>query len=275
MRKPNVLFVGDHHRPEFSDAVNMLRRQTKCVWSADTRSAMTSINHHPAPPDVVVIGQARPGQYSAAEIDRLRRELPLARFLALLGSLCEGEARTGQPWPGVVRIYWHQWAPRFARELERLSAGICPTWGLPLTATPDEMIDFSTADARRSRTGLLAIRARLAGTYDALAAACRATGYATVWLRDDLQVRVEGPVAVVWDDNHCDHPQAARIGAVAEAVRPAPVVVLLHFPRAGDRERALGAGAAAILSKPLLLDDLCWQLDRLTDSRPAAAGVVE
>jgi hypothetical protein len=28
-----------------------------------------------------------------------------------------------------------------------------------------------------------------------------------------------------------------------------------------DRDRALAAGAAAVLAKPLLLEDLFWQLD--------------
>ena len=129
------------------------------------------------------------------------------------------------------------------------------------------MISFSTDDGYPIRRGLLAIRARQAETYDALAGACRATGYATVWLRDDQHIRVAGPTAVLWDDNHCDRPQAARIAVVAESVQPAPVVAILHFPRPGDRERALEAGAAAVLSKPLLLGDLFWQLDHFETTK--------
>ena len=36
----------------------------------------------------------------------------------------------------------------------------------------------------------------------------------------------------------------------------------MSFPRVEDRDRVLAAGAAALLSKPLLLDDLFWQLER-------------
>ena len=89
-------------------------------------------------------------------------------------------------------------------------------------------------------------------------------GYATVWLRDDQQVRVEGPTAVIWDGNHCDDEQASALAHVTHRFRPAPVIALFHFPRAGDRDRARSAGAATVLSKPFLLDDLFWHLDRLT-----------
>jgi hypothetical protein len=264
MTKPNVLFVGDKDRQEFAEAVDQLDRQANCQWTPDVTSVLVGIDDDVPPPDIVIVAQSRPGQYLASHVDTLRRTFPLTRFVALLGSLCEGEARTGRPWPGTTRIYWHQWAPRFARELDRMATGSCPTWGLPLTATPDEMIEFSCNSAAISRSGLLAIRARLGSTFTGLAAACRSVGYATVWLRDDQQVRVEGSTAVLWDDIHCGAPRAAAIATVAEAVRPAPIIAMLHFPRAGDRDRALAAGAATVLSKPFLLDDLFWHLDRLT-----------
>ena len=50
-------------------------------------------------PDVIVVAQAFPGQFSHQAIDRLRRLAPLARMVGLMGSWCEGEMRTGSPWP--------------------------------------------------------------------------------------------------------------------------------------------------------------------------------
>lgn len=51
-------------------------------------------------------------------------------------------------------------------------------------------------------------------------------------------------------------------------LRPAPVIALLDFPRIEDYDRAMAAGAVAVVSKPLHLDDLFWQLDRaLEDER--------
>jgi CheY-like chemotaxis protein len=51
---------------------------------------------------------------------------------------------------------------------------------------------------------------------------------------------------------------------LSEILGPAtPIVAIVDFPRVEDRDRAMAAGAAAVLSKPLLLDDLFWQLDQL------------
>ena len=44
---------------------------------------------------------------------------------------------------------------------------------------------------------------------------------------------------------------------------PAPLIALLDFPRIEDVERARSAGAAAVLSKPLQLEDLFWHLERV------------
>jgi hypothetical protein len=261
--KPSVLLVGNERHPEFAEAVDLLRQRTDFHWASGVPSALSHIDNASAPPDLVVVAQSRAGQFSHGQVSALRRAVPLARIAALLGSWCEGEARTGRPWPGTTRLYWHQWIPWFARELDRLSDGKCPTWGLPVTATADEMIDFSIEAARPSSGGLIAIRARQACTYDALADACRSVGYATVWLRDDQHVQVQGPCAVIWDDTHCGERQAAHMAATAAAVRPAPLVALFHFLRIHDRRRALAAGAAAALSKPMLIDDLFWYLKRL------------
>jgi len=37
----------------------------------------------------------------------------------------------------------------------------------------------------------------------------------------------------------------------------------MDFPRIDDRSRALAAGARAVVSKPFLIEDLFWQIDRL------------
>jgi hypothetical protein len=275
MIRPTVLLVGDKDRTEFAEAVGLLRQRTDCHWSASIPAALTHIANAFTPPDVIVVVQSRSGQFHQDQISSLRQAAPLARITALLGSWCEGEARTGRPWPGAMRVYWHQCAPRFDRELARLSSGKCPTWGLPVTATPDEMIDFSMVTDAPLCSGLIAIRARLGCTYDALAGACRSAGYATVWLRDDQHVQVRGPKAVIWDDTYCGERQAARMATTVRAVQPAPVVALFHFLRIDDHRRALAAGAAAALTKPLLMDDLLWHLNRLADTRPAAGDAVK
>jgi DNA-binding NarL/FixJ family response regulator len=72
----------------------------------------------------------------------------------------------------------------------------------------------------------------------------------------------ESAAAGIFDagDGDAEYETLRRLAA---DLRPAPVIALLGFPRVEDRDRAVAAGAAAVLSKPLLLEDLYWQLDRL------------
>ena len=60
------------------------------------------------PPELIVLVQSRPGEFSAAEIDDLRRLAPLARVRRLLGTWCEGEARRR---PAAERLHEHLLAP--------------------------------------------------------------------------------------------------------------------------------------------------------------------
>ena len=82
----------------------------------------------------------------------------MSPLLAILGSWCEGETRTGRPLPGVARTYWHQWLSRCGKDLERIAAGECPAWGLPLTVADDERVEHVCSFAPPpAREGLVAV----------------------------------------------------------------------------------------------------------------------
>ena len=230
------------------------------VCTPDAEAAAELLADGDFTPDVIVIAQAYPGQFSHAAIDQLRRLAPLARVLGLMGSWCEGEMRSGQPWPAAIRVYWHQWPARCGQELGRLAQGECPAWGLPVTASEEERL-LAEADAPwPPRQGLVAIHARSFDVADMLAAACRGCGYATVWLRPPRPARVAGVAAALFDGSDLRGPEGDQLQQLAAALRPAPVVALLDFPRVEDRDRAVSLGAAAVLSKPLHLGDLLWHL---------------
>jgi DNA-binding response OmpR family regulator len=95
-----------------------------------------------------------------------------------------------------------------------------------------------------------------------LAAACRSRGGATVRQRPPITGRVEGAVAAIFDAGDLREADLRELVRLVAAVRPAPVLALLDFPRLSDRARALSAGAAAVLSKPAAVDDLLWELER-------------
>ena len=172
--------------------------------------------------------------------------------------------RSGKPWPAAVRTIGINGPPAADRELRRLAAGRRSCWALPVTATEEERL---LADAAGTAAG--AVRAdrhfqpepgdgRLAGRrlpalrlFDRLAAA------AAVRCGSAARRRC-----------YSTAPNAgARSATSCGSWRP-------RWPRRrwwrcwicpADRgvDRARSAGAAAVLSKPLQLEDLYWHLDRV------------
>ena len=104
--------MGDCDRSEFTGARNVLGRMGRVTSFPEAESAAAALSRADVAHDVIVVAQAFPGQFSADAIDQLRRAAPLARVVGLLGSWCEGETRTGWPWPAAIRVYWHQWRPQ-------------------------------------------------------------------------------------------------------------------------------------------------------------------
>jgi DNA-binding NarL/FixJ family response regulator len=250
----SILLVGDVNRPEFREAGQAAQRLGDLLGVADASAAAEAIASGRTMPDLIVAAQAFPGEFSAASIERLRRLAPLARVVGLLGPWCEGETRTGRPWPAAIRIYWHQWLPRAEEDLRRLGSGQTSNWSLPITASEEERLLAMADRPWEKRQGRLAICSPWAEMRAWLADACRLRGYTPVQLPAAAD-------ALLFDGTDCRDHELVELARLAASVRPAPAVVLLDFPRVEDRDRARAAGAAAVLAKPLLLEDLFWQLD--------------
>ncbi len=100
----HVLLIGDTSRAEFCDAGAALEEVARVTCFAEVAAAIAAISSsHDMIPHAVVLAQARPGQFTDSAIDRLRGLAPLARWIAILGSWCEGESRSGHPLPGMTR----------------------------------------------------------------------------------------------------------------------------------------------------------------------------
>jgi hypothetical protein len=186
----SILVVGNTDRAEFREARQLLERWGRVMAAADTSAAAAALAGGESPVDLIVVAQAFPGEFPAERGDSLRRLAPLARVVALLGSWCEGETRTGRACPGAIRVYWHQWAARAERELSRLCEGRCSAWSLPATASDEEQILVSAEEPIVKRQGLVAIYSARFEMHQWLAAACRRAGFTTAWLRPD---RLDSP----------------------------------------------------------------------------------
>lgn len=268
----SVLFVGDAEHREFASVAQWLREHSQLAAAPDFAGALAWLAAAACDPDLIVLAQAWPGQFSPKQIERLRRLAPLARVSELLGSWCEGETRTGRPPGGTLRNYWHQWLPRMAPEFERAARGERPVWSLPTTATDDERLmaiaEAAAASAREQQTsapqrGLIAILLRNAAMAQALCDACPGRGYASIWLPQGRGTYLAGVRAAIWDAPPAIESWAQELANVGRDLKGAPIIALAGFPRKEDIERLCAAGASAVVSKPFLLDDLFWQVERL------------
>jgi hypothetical protein len=256
----SVLFVGQADRREFLETRNTLANSASLRLAPDLATAAALVRGESFAPEVIVLAEAYPGQFAAAAIDRLRAAAPLARVVALLGSWCEGETRTGRPLPGAVRLYWHQARPRVVQELARVAAGQVSSWSLPPTATEEERLLATAEEPIPAAHGLVAICAPSAVTADWLSATCRLAGYATVRWNGPRWPEVTGATGGIFDATDLGPLEAEQLARMARHLGRTPIVALLDFPRVEDRDRALACGAAAVLSKPLVLEDLLWLL---------------
>lgn len=261
----SAMLIGDYERAEFRDARTQLVKCADVAEFAELESAVAAMEAG-NPAALVVVAQAFPGQYSHQSIDRLRRAAPLARIIALLGSLCEGEQRSGAPWPATARVYWHQWPARCRRQLAALVRGETCSWLLPATAAEEERLLADAASEATSPAryngGAVAIRTRWFEMWDCLRAACRRRGLAAVWQREGDALRVDGITAALFDADELDQREWEELRRFAAAARPAPTIALISFPRVDDRDRATSAGAAAAVSKPFVEAELFAELSR-------------
>jgi CheY-like chemotaxis protein len=278
MHEISILLIGDITRPEFRGVGEFLESLGHVHFFPDAETAADALTSGEIVTDLAVVVQSYPGEFSLDAIDRLRAASPISRIIALLGSWCEGEMRSGQPWPAVFRLYWHQGLGRIGREIGRLTRGDCPSWGLPLTVSEEErLLAQSGTDFQPDRRtgfqpvatdwesvphrGLIGIAARRCESFDWLSATCRQRGYAALWLHGPHYPKVAGFAAILLDGTDFRGSEFDTLRQIAERYPRAKQIALMDFPRIEDRRRLLEAGVEAVLSKPISAEDLFVEVE--------------
>ena len=262
MTQQIVWIVGDWQHPDFAAAIASLNAHARIFTFSTGSEALAAAPTFPAS---ILLVQSRPGQISRHDVERIHAAAPLARLVALLGPWCEGEMRSGQPWPGVVRVPWRTWPNWLLCELE-IERSI-HTGRLPRTATDTERLARNVTEFWRrahfdsSAEIWTASRLEFESLLDALAV----LGVKATWRQADSQAAAASTNLVIIDG----WEYVSRVSASL------PRLLLLHFPRPEDCERAIAVGIAAVLGRPLLLDHLAATLGAIlptaTVSRESAA----
>ena len=254
---PAVQLIGEVDHPDFREAIELLRSGSRLISRAVTG------------PELIVVTQSRPDVMSSDHVNYLQRAAPLAGIIALLGSWCEGETRTGQPWAGIQRLYWYEFPVWWHRQLRLRAANRCPDWARP----SGQILRQREPGRPRPRSGLVVLRTPQRHNADALADILNQAGHSTTWQpHDRARAHTRGALAGIWDGGQLSDAENAELAAFCTQMSRdgAPVVALLDFPRRDCVDRAYEAGASAVLGKPYLNSDLLATLEAVAATRHSA-----
>lgn len=275
MQPARLLVIGT--LDEFSrDAISQLDGRLVSVrFERALDDALAWLRTSEARPDLIVVGEQCPSQFTMAEWQELLRAAPLVPLWRLLGAWCEGEQRSGRPPGGCLSDYWHNFSPRLARAIAERAAGRKPRWAAPPTASAEERSLAESALGLPKSAGQVVICADRRASAMALADACGLAGYEVAIARPDNLTGQSLPnresdcvCALLWDttpEQICDRAAVNRLRA---ALGSAPVLAIVDFPRPEDVFQARPLGIDHVFSKPYSIRDLLERIVALQEARP-------
>ena len=223
-----LVWIGDPNSTESADAYKY------CLDHAAQIAIRRDLDHFVSFPasNIDRLLVVRNDRSTASDWPRLITEqLPRVPLSMMIGSSCEGEARTGNPWPGFDHFYWHQWNQ------------VIPDWFAHIRGvfTPKSIL-LTTEDV-----------SSLEGLRDLLVDA----GHTVVVQRQLEQSQSFNFDLVIIDDTIA--PAASRntwrkrLAEITASTRPTPPIQLIwlsSFPRISDWVAARDSGITTMFSKP-------------------------
>jgi hypothetical protein len=137
----SLLIVGQTGRAEAGPFADWLRATLTPATIRAFRELTTALREIAADswiPDLVVVIQSWPDEFSPDDVDRLLNFAPLARYAVCCGDWCESDGHNRAIWPLAARIPLRSAQARIEREWQLLNnkPGAVP---LPLSASRDEI----------------------------------------------------------------------------------------------------------------------------------------
>jgi hypothetical protein len=239
-----VLAIGPWHEGEFAVVRSQLADTDTWSVVADCQSASELLSRNDLLLELILLAEPLPNIYRPNQIEDLRRRAPLAQIVVVAGTWNEGELRTGKPYPGVLRLYWHEFSSWWRARTRTWS----PSLDGPLTPRSGKF----PATLKTS----IAIHAATLATYEALSETLKTCGAECRWVRNPADFK---PAAIgIWDGGQFDPSEWERLKSFALKLQQigSPLIVLLDFPRKEHVARLETLGCAMILGKPYSIAEL-------------------
>lgn len=239
-----VLWIGTNETPEFLEAWQWCNSVARC---AHRFSIADAIENPVFGVTRIVLARSSRWQQPAL-ISQLLKRYPLAKFATLLGSHCEGEARTGIPLPGCLRVYWYQWQ------------AVLPDWCADYVSNETDTNQPASSEGSESESaaGLNVFVSRSISLGQSVVDAIRSSGLAAVSNRDFAFNHLSRIGNFVWDDSFVRDEITAQ-DALAHASLQHPRARhhwLASAPRISTWNRIQSLGFESLHSKPLDIENL-------------------
>lgn len=243
----NLLLIGRSDTAEMQPIRAFLAREVATAdrrMAADLDTALRLVHAENWFPDLVVVLQNWPDEYSRRDIESLIVTLPLARIVCCYGVWCDSDGRTRALWPPAVRIPVTAATSRLRHELELLRGERCGPV-LPLTAGREEIFAYDHGqpiDASSSGAPIAVVSPDRAYA-ETVQTTLRMAGFtiaASSW--------EPAPAAVAWDVDPWNEALAAELTAFHQQ-RSLPIIALMGFPRPHEIAAVKACGATAVIPK--------------------------
>ncbi|MFT7629094.1 MAG: hypothetical protein ACI87E_000090 [Mariniblastus sp.] len=274
MKDQTVLLTGDFWHQDFKEIISSFGGPVTMV-PIDKVSAVEAGKF-----DLIVVAQSRRDQFEKGDVELIQATFANTPVVGLLGSWCEGEVRSGQPFPGVIRVYWHQWQGRYDEFVRQLDASGVSHWHEPRTATVGDRIGGRPRspkflEKQKAKIQFVGVSARASSQFEMLADAIQSFGWQVRWIErgtwDADSANALGAICVEADSWNEDVEN--RVRWLSGGVATAPLVLLLNYPRAHELETIRLAGVAEVVSKPFELVDLKAAIERAVQSSATSKSV--
>lgn len=267
---PTLLVVGHAEHAEMQAVADCVAElvPTKQLFRAVT---IADAENRPASgevfPDVVIVCQLWPDEFTRNDIEWLFARFPLAAVLVCCGSWCDSDGRNRHLWPPAVRVPAAASAAVIRRVWEEAVAGRPP---LPATASIEEVF-------ARQHAG--SIKNIAHGKHGCIGVASADPAIRS-WMNDTLAAAgfptaVDTPEktawrAAIWDAPVWGERAMSELRQFRDAHEGIPLLALIGGLRPHQAEEATACGADCVLPKIAPIDTILESLAALMDDADVA-----
>ena len=246
----SLLTIGQVNRAEakpLSEWLAAALRPADQQHYSDLTSALRETSRTNSIPDLIVIVQSWPDEFSPSEIASLFAFAPLARVVVAYGAWCESDGRNRHLWPLAVRVPLRSAAARIEREWRLLheERGLEP---LPLSASREEVFAADHPPLAKTSSPQTVLVVSPDPSYrrylNELLASVGHTVCSAVAPSPDAQ-----PTAIFFDADPWDEARANQLRSLRQRHPTTNTIALMSLPHPKYEGAIIGLGAGTVLPK--------------------------